>query len=53
MHQSFSSMFPEVGDQETRVITILGPETGIPTGIYPILELYCVDEGDVALHCIA
>lgn len=44
MHQLFASMFPEVGDKETRVIHIIGPETGIPPGTYPILEFYCVDD---------
>ena len=44
MHQLFASLFPETGDRETKVIVINGPETGIPPGVYAILEYYCVDE---------
>ncbi|MEP7376085.1 MAG: hypothetical protein ABI675_22000 [Chitinophagaceae bacterium] len=43
MHQLFPLLFPEIGDKEARVIHITGPETGIPSGQYPVLEFYCVD----------
>jgi len=35
--------FPDVAARETRVLTLLHPQNGLPAGSYGFLELYCDD----------
>jgi hypothetical protein len=39
----FSSHFPEIAEKETRSVTLLGEQNGLPPGEYAFLEFYCVD----------
>ena len=40
---AFGLRFPDVAARETRVLTSLYPQGGIPAGNYGFLELYCDD----------
>src|SRR5438045_726096 len=40
---AFWARFPEVAARETRVLTSLYPQEGLPAGSYGFLELYCDD----------
>lgn len=39
----FYYVFPEVAADETRTITLLQPQEGVPRGSYGLLEFYCPD----------
>lgn len=39
----FHDHFPEVAEKETRSVTLLGEQNGLPPGEYAFLEFYCVD----------
>lgn len=39
----FSSHFPGIAEKETRSVTLLGEQNGLPPGEYAFLEFYCVD----------
>lgn len=43
MMELFSSHFPEIAEKETRSVTLLGEQNGLPPGEYAFLEFYCVD----------
>lgn len=40
---AFWTRFPDVAARETRVVTLLYPQGGLPAGSYGFLELYCAD----------
>lgn len=39
----FGEVDPEIASHETRVLTLLEPQRGVPAGKYFILESYCAD----------
>jgi len=42
----FHEYFPEIAEQETRTITVLGQSSlGIPPGQYSLVEMYCDERG--------
>ena len=43
MMELFSSHFPEIAKNETRSVTLLREQNGLPPGEYAFLEFYCVD----------
>jgi hypothetical protein len=43
-YTSFHYHFQEVAEKETRMMTILREDDGIPKGSYGLLEMYCDDE---------
>lgn len=45
-YRRFRDHFPELAEQETRVIRVLEPSPfpGVPAGEYALLELFCTDE---------
>ena len=43
MMELFHNHFPKIAEKETRSVTLLGEQNGLPPGEYAFLEFYCAD----------